>query len=158
MAIASERDPISIPEREREEAGRAAASVRAYLSREAAGSLTLEGEAAPEQVRVTLPAAALRLLVEVLGHMAAGKAVTIVPYSAELTTQEAAEILNVSRPYVVRLLESGQIPYRTVGPRRRIRFEDLMAYKREDDAQRRVVARELTKQAMELGLGYEERD
>jgi excisionase family DNA binding protein len=158
MALAMEKEPVALPEPEREDAARAAESVRMYLSREASasGTLTLEAAEAPGEVRVTVPAAVLRVLVDILGQMASGKAVTIVPYQAELTTQEAAEILNVSRGYVVKLLESGEIPYRTVGPRRRIRFEDLMAFKRQDDARRRVVARELTQDAVELGLGYEE--
>lgn len=72
----------------------------------------------------------------------------------EVTTQEAADLLKVSRPYVVQLLEEGRIPFRRVGTRRRIRFEDLMAFKNRDDAARRKTADALAKEAEELGLRY----
>jgi len=71
-----------------------------------------------------------------------------------LSEQEAADLLNVSRPYVVKLIENGQLPARKVGPRRRVRFEDLMSFKHADDARRRGVARQLTAEAEEMGLGY----
>jgi excisionase family DNA binding protein len=103
---------------------------------------------------VAVPASALRLLLHTLTEMAQGNAVTLMPVPTELTTQQAADLLNVSRPYVVKLLDEGKIPHRTVGKYRRIRFDDLMAYKRKDDEARAKVLDQLTAEAQELGMGY----
>lgn len=103
---------------------------------------------------ITLPADALRLLVDVLAQIANGNAVTVAPVHAELTTQQAADLLNVSRPYFVKLLEEGEIPYRRVGNRRRVMLSDLITYKRIDDAKRDVIADQLTAEAQRLGLDY----
>ncbi|MBI2074138.1 MAG: helix-turn-helix domain-containing protein [Gemmatimonadetes bacterium] len=103
---------------------------------------------------VTIPAPAFELLLEVLGPMANGNAVTIVPVHAELTTQQAADALNVSRPFLIQLLEPGAIPHRKVGTHRRVRFADLMEYKRQDETRRRAVMDELTSEAQQHGLGY----
>jgi excisionase family DNA binding protein len=108
----------------------------------------------PNAVTITVPREALELIVEVLGQMANGNAVSVVPLHAELTTHRAAEILNVSRPYLIGLLDAGKIPFRMVGTHRRIRFTDLMAYKQQDDARRDEALAELTRQAQDLGLGY----
>ena len=103
---------------------------------------------------VLVPAAAFRLFLEVLEEMAEGNLVTVVPVGAELTSQQAADFLNVSRPFVVKLLDEGRIPYRRVGNRRRVLFSDLAAYKRQDDADRERVAASLAAEAQALGLGY----
>lgn len=103
---------------------------------------------------VKLPAPAVRLLVEMLSELAQGNAVTVVPIHAELSTQQAAEIIGVSRPFLVKLLEEGKLPYRKVGTHRRVLFKDLMAYKREDDQKRLETLEELVAQAQELDMGY----
>lgn len=103
---------------------------------------------------VEVPASALHLFLRLLTEMSQGNAVTLIPTHAELTTQQAAELLNVSRPYVVKLLDERKIPSRTVGKYRRVRFDDLMAYKRKDDEARAKVLDQLTADAQELGMGY----
>lgn len=102
---------------------------------------------------VTVPASALRLFMHLLAEMSQGNAVALIPTHAELTTQQAADLLNVSRPYVVKLLDEGKIPSRIVGKYRRVRFDDLMAFKRKDDEARAKVLDQLTAEAQELGLG-----
>ncbi|GEO41614.1 excisionase [Skermanella aerolata] len=103
---------------------------------------------------LTLPVAAARLLEHLLTEMAHGNAVTLIPVHAELTTQEAADYLNVSRPYLVRLLEENAMRFHKVGTHRRIRFQDLKAYKDQMDAKREMAMNELVAEAQELGLGY----
>lgn len=107
-----------------------------------------------EGATFVLPATAVRLLLDILGQMAAGNAVAITPLHPELTTQQAADLLNVSRPFLVGLLEEGKLPCRKVGTHRRVLYNDLMAYKQQEDQARRRVLNELAKQAQELGLGY----
>lgn len=113
-------------------------------------AIRLDDEAEP----VIVPAAAVRLLLHLLTEMAQGNAVTLIPTHAELSTQQAADLLNVSRPYLVKLLDDGKIPSRAVGRYRKVRFDDLMAYKQRDDEARAKVLDQLAADAQELGMGY----
>src|SRR5438105_15490854 len=107
-----------------------------------------------EAETLAVPASALRLFLHLLTEMSQGNAVTLIPTHAELTSQQAADLLNVSRPYLVKLLDEGKIPCRTGGKYRRVRFDDLMAFKRKDDEARAKVLDQLTAEAHELGKGY----
>ncbi len=97
---------------------------------------------------------AIRLLKEIIEEMAQGRAVTLLPVKAELTTQQAADLLNVSRPFLIGLLEEGEQTFRLVGKHRRVLVDDLMSYIRKDDNSRRKAADDLSAVAQELGLGY----
>lgn len=101
-----------------------------------------------------LPPKVLRLFADVLGSLAQGKAVAIMPKELDVTTQEAAMFLNVSRPYLVRLLEEGKIAYHKVGTHRRIRFTDVMQYKEDRQKLSQDALQKLADQAQELNMGY----
>jgi excisionase family DNA binding protein len=101
---------------------------------------------------IELPASAARLLVELLAQMGQGNAVQVVPVHAELTTQQAADFLNVSRPYLIERLEAGELPFRKVGKHRRVRFEDVVRYKKRTDYESKLAMTELTALSQELGL------
>ena len=103
---------------------------------------------------VAIPASAVRLLNDILTQMAQGNSVSLIPVHAELTTQQAADLLNVSRPFLIEQLEANLIPYRKVGTHRRILFKDLMRYKVSIDRNRLKALDELSAQAQELDLGY----
>ena len=103
---------------------------------------------------IELPAGAVDLLMHVLEAMAAGQGVTLIPESAELTTVQAADVLNVSRPFLIKLLDQKAIPHRKVGRHRRIRMEDVMAYKDAIDREREQVLDQLTRQAQAQDMGY----
>lgn len=107
----------------------------------------------PDDV-VHLPAEALEPLLAVLRQLAQGHDVAVLPVQAELTTQQAADALNVSRPFVIKLMESGQLPFRRVGTHRRVRLTDVLTYKQLDDARRADAADALAAEAQALGLGY----
>lgn len=107
-----------------------------------------------QRKNISLPVPAFKLLVTILMQMAKGNAVTLIPLHAELTTQKAADLLNVSRPYLIRLLETKKIPFRKVGTHRKILVQDLMLFKTKIDAARRKVLNELTADAQKFDMGY----
>lgn len=103
---------------------------------------------------VTIPLKALKLLNSILTNMAQGKSIALMPTDAEITTQQAAEILNVSRPHVIKLLEKGDIPFKKVGSHRRILLQDILEYESKFKSERRKKLNYLAKEAQKLNLGY----
>lgn len=112
----------------------------------------MAGLVGPSGERIELPPAAFEVLRRAVHLLGQGRAVAIIPYSKMLTTQQAAELLNVSRPYVVKLLETGEIPFEKVGSHRRIQFSDLMAYRQRRDKERHKSLDRITRASQELGL------
>lgn len=103
---------------------------------------------------LSLPPTVLRLFAEVLGSLAQGKAVAVMPKELDISTQEAAMYLNVSRPYLVKLLESNVIPHHKVGSHRRVRIEDVKRYKEQRAHRSEKALQELAEQAQDLNMGY----
>ena len=108
-----------------------------------------------ESEDLILPGYAINLLLAMLTEMSKGNAITVMPIHAELSTQETAELLNVSRPHLVDLLEQGKIPFRKVGTHRRVLANDVFDYKQRIDEARLKALDDLAAQAQELGMGYE---
>lgn len=154
MAPATSHRPAIPTEAESQVSKESSRILASHISAKQASRLKIVEDDGSEQ-SVVIPAAAFNLLVEILAQMAQGNAVTLIPIHAELTTQEAAHILNVSRPFFVKLIESGEIPCRKVGRHRRVLFEDLMHYKQQIDGQRMQALDELAAQAQELNMGYD---
>lgn len=133
-------------------AGRAARRIRDYLDVHPDDDLIEAlGEVGTEDALV-LPRATAIMFAQILDLLGQGRGVQIIPKEVELSTQQAADMLNVSRPYLIGLLEAGEIPFRKVGRHRRIRFQDLMDYKRRDDLERLAAADDLAAISEELGL------
>jgi len=115
-------------------------------------AITAEGKSVSS---VRVPASAFRVLATTLSEMAGGNGVSVLPLHTELSTQEAADLLNVSRPYLVSLLEKGEMAYRKVGSQRRLRLHELLAYKARSDIDRRAALDELAQVGQEIGAGHE---
>jgi excisionase family DNA binding protein len=105
----------------------------------------------PNGETIDLPAPAFEALQAVAQAMASGQTITLIPHDQELTTQQAAEILHVSRPHLVKLLERGDLPFHKVGTHRRVRMQDLIAYRGIRAEERRRQLDELTRLSDELG-------
>lgn len=124
----------------------------------------LETQAATQKVAITsndgkahqidIPMTALRLLVEILTELGEGNTVKLIPVHAEMTTQEAADLMSMSRPTFIKLLDEGKIPYHRVGNRRKVKYTEVVTYKRKLDAKRLQALEELSRLDQELGLGY----
>ncbi|MCU1642574.1 MAG: hypothetical protein JWN03_2849 [Nocardia sp.] len=135
-----------------EMAARAMRRIKDYLMRHPDEEvIPVTGEVGSEDALV-LPREAVSMLAFILAQAAEGRGVSVVPSHAELTTQQAAAMLNVSRPFVINLLESGEIPYRLVGTHRRIRYDDLKTYHQRSESKSRSAADELNRLGQELGI------
>ncbi len=128
--------------------------VLARISGKKRSSFEIEFIGEKKGTTITVPLSVFRMLLTILTQMAVGNAVTVIPIHSELTTQEAAELLNVSRPYLIQLLEAGKMPYRKVGTRRKILFQDLIKFKKHDDAERSKILDQLAEEAQKLNIGY----
>jgi excisionase family DNA binding protein len=141
-------DPIVPSSAESEEAGR----VYDFMARQAVtntpGLVSETGEVMP------LPVTVYRVLQKVAEEMSRGNAVAVLPVHHELTTTQAADMLNVSRPYLVGLLDGEQIPSHKVGSHRRVRLDDLLAYKHRRDGSRRETLKRLSQEAQDMGLDF----
>ena len=147
MPVVKESEPIFAPNSD--------ATIMKQLDEELAQNQGAAKLVTPQGSEIRLPHSILKVIMEVVHEMARGNAVRVMPIHAELTTQQAAELLNVSRPFLVSLLEQGEIKYRKVGTHRRILLEDLLVYKDRRDRERLSALDELAKEDQRLGL-YEE--
>ncbi|HLI35921.1 MAG TPA: helix-turn-helix domain-containing protein [Streptosporangiaceae bacterium] len=135
-----------------EVARRAARRIKDYLTSHPGGQdLKLLVETGDDDALI-VPRQAAVMLAQILGYLANGQGVRVTPSNAMLTTQQAADFLNVSRPYLIKLLEAGDIPFERVGTHRRVPFGALLEYRRRDDQRRRHVADELAQLSQELEL------
>lgn len=144
------RTPIAAPEAE----AAAVVELRDFMAAKPAGERHHASLRSPDGHQLEIPNSIYRVLVAAVAAMAQGNAVSIVPVHHELTTQQAAELLGVSRPHLVKLVDAGEIPHHKTGSHRRIYFEDLMRYRDVRDAQRAAALRELTRKSAEYGLEY----
>jgi excisionase family DNA binding protein len=132
-------------------ASRAVRRIKDYLmAHPEQSTIRVAGEHGGEDPLI-LPREAVSLLVFILAQAAEGRGVTVMPSNAELTAQQAADMLNVSRPFLIKLLETGEIPFRLIGKHRRLTYEDLQEYRRRDGAKRRASADQLGALGQELG-------
>ena len=148
---AANRRPPQLPTDEEITQAREASRQLARLMPEGSHALRLVTDDNRHEM-IAIPPGAVRLFVDVLTQLGRGRAVTLVPQCAELTTQQTADYLNVSRPYVVSLIEQNKLPARKVGTRRRVAFEDLVRFDEQDRAKRRAALDELARIDQELGL------
>ncbi len=156
MARGSVRELEVLNEQEAEQAANAVAQLTEFLRSHPTPTthVQLVSEDPAGVTQIVVPSMAFGFFVDVLAELANGNAVTVAPVHAELTTQQAADLLNVSRPYLIKLLDQREIPYRRVGNRRKVLLVDVMEYKRRDEAMRREIADELTREAQDIGLNY----
>lgn len=149
-----EEDAVKPTPRDIEAALRASKQLASLLPKSGVADVQFILKRGKQEFVLAIPAGAVRLLLSILTQMSEGNAVTLIPINAELTTQEAADLLHVSRPFLVRLLEQGDIPYHKVGTHRRIKLTELLAYKKKMEAESRKAREELTREAQELDMGY----
>ena len=141
-------EPVIIPEQERQAVMRFASLLAPAARRPTQNAALIS----PDGQHHELPPSLFKVLMQAIPLLVRGEGVTIVPTHAALTTREAADILNVSRQYVVRLTDEGKLPFTRTGTHRRLRYEDVMVYKKVRDSERRQGLRNLTRMSRELGL------
>jgi excisionase family DNA binding protein len=124
------------------------------VAHESEATIRLVAKLGKKETEIQIPSSALQLLGALLTEFAKGNAVTMFPVHAELTTQQASDLLGVSRPFLVEQLEKGELPFRKVGTHRRVLLKDLMDYKQSMDRKRHEALDELAAQAQELDMGY----
>jgi len=137
-----------------EQARAALRALQPVTTRTRARTVRLRAAATDKAPTVEVPKDAFNLFLEILGQMANGNAVTLVPIHAELTTQQAADLLNVSRPHLIQLLKDRKIPFHLVGSHRRLRAEDVFRFKARVDEERQQILDDLAAEAQKHGLGY----
>jgi excisionase family DNA binding protein len=142
------REPIIAPERERPALER----IGEALGPKRRGAARLRGPRGEEMI---IPQSLYAVLVQAVKELMRGRAISIVPVTVELTTQQAADMLNVSRPFLVKLLEKGAIPFHRTGTHRRVYLKHLLAYKRKRDEEAQKALGRLVAEAQQLGI-YDE--
>lgn len=147
LALLDQVEPIIADEKEAEIARKAADC----LEKAAGADIELVVRERPA-IAVPLPARAVGLVLAIMKAMASGQPFSLLPFAAELTTQQAADFLNVSRPFVVDLIERGKLPARRVGRHRRIKFGDLVAYEKTAMAKQQAALDDMARISQELGL------
>jgi excisionase family DNA binding protein len=155
--MASATELLMEPIRPSDEDVRLAQNSSSQLSRfngGGAGAVTFTVRQDRDAEEVTIPGVAFRMLGLILNELAQGHSIALNPVDRLVSTQKAADVLNVSRPYLVKLLESGKIPFSKAGAHRRVRLADVLEYKARMDAEADRAYEELVAQAQELGLGY----
>lgn len=149
--VRAEKKPEQLSEAEARLAYRASETIARFLGEEGRLRLTLARDTG-EKIETTVPSKALRLVASLLHEMARGIPVSVISVDTELTTRQAALVLQVSRPYLIKLLETGQLPYHKVGTHRRIRFEDVLAFQQHERARRHGVMQDLVAETERLDL------
>lgn len=146
-----ESDEIKRPTKEEQElASKSYKTLSATLDELRSQVAEIEIQEMDEKIRI--PLSALKLLAKILKATSQGKPISIVPLATEMTTQSAAELLGCSRPHLIKLLESGEIPHTKVGRHRRIRFEDVAGYKAKMKAARRDLLIQMMREDENTGL------
>ena len=152
-ALAIKLDELHEPSPDEVQAARQAARALSRLGAERMIRFTVEDQ---QEEPIRLPATIFAMVVDLLSKLGNGNAVTIVPVEAELTTQQAADYLNVSRPHLVKLLERGDVPFRMVGTHRKVRAKDVINYRSQVDGVRHEALRVMSVTDAELGLDVDE--
>ena len=145
--------PIAPTSLETAMAGDSSRQLAVFLSQQKGDSVKIAFDEKPEEM-VSIPLSAFRLLADILTEMSKGNTVTFIPIQAELTTQQAADFLNVSRPFVVKMIEEKKLPCPKVGTHRRVLFQDLVEFKRKTNDDRAKTLEELSTQAQDPNMGY----